>query len=95
MLREVMTFFFISADRLHDFAIEVFSQNPMGCDTASVGVCFIYTGGGLSSGQTTIVCDKPIRGRFVRIRKWGLKDSIDVLTLCEVEVYSSEENGMF
>ena len=45
-------------------------------------------------GQSTIMCDEPIRGRFLRIKKRKQNNKNDVLTLCEVEVYSSEENGM-
>ena len=48
----------------------------------------------MPSGQSTIMCDEPTRGRFLRIKKQKRKEKNDVLTLCEVEVYSFEENGM-
>ena len=42
-------------------------------------------------GHTALVCDQPMWGRFVRVRKWQVKSTIDVLTLCEVEIYSSDD----
>ena len=83
--------FNLTAKRLHSFVIEIFSQNPKGCPTAVPGVCYNYTGSALPAGQTTITCDQPTRGRFVRVRKWNVLHSRDALTLCEVEVYSSEK----
>ena len=81
--------FNLTAKRLHSFVIEIFSQNPKGCPTAFPGVCYNHTGSGLPVGQTTISCDQPMWGRFVRVRKWHVINKYDVLTLCEMEVYSS------
>ncbi|XP_041361409.1 uncharacterized protein LOC121377472 [Gigantopelta aegis] len=81
------------AERLHSFVIEIFSQNPQGCSGAGSVVCYNYTGVGLPRGNTPLKCDQPTRGRFVRIRKWKVMHSLDVLTLCEVQIYSYEEKG--
>ncbi|XP_041360523.1 uncharacterized protein LOC121376818 [Gigantopelta aegis] len=80
-------------ERLHSFVIEIFSQNPQGCSRTGSVVCWNYTGAELPTGKSTFTCDGPTRGRFVRIRKWKVKHSQDVLSLCEVQIYSYEENG--
>ncbi|XP_041361410.1 fucolectin-7-like [Gigantopelta aegis] len=80
-------------EKLHSFVIELFSQNPEGCSGAGSAVCLNYTGAGLPPGQSTFTCDEPTRGRFFRIRKWNMKGTSDVLTLCEVQIYGTEENG--
>ena len=84
---------FITAYKLHDFDIEVFSQNPMKCARASSSLCFTIRGA-MPPGQSTIMCDEPTRGRFLRIKKRKIRNNSDVLTLCEVEIYTSEGNGM-
>ena len=62
--------------KLQDFAIKVFSflQNPVKCARACCIVCSTHRGRSLPSGQSTNMCDKPTRGRFVRIRKWKITD---------------------
>ena len=84
----------LTAERLHSFVIEIFSQNPSRCSRAVPGVCYNYTGPALSAGQTPITCHQPTRGRFVRVRKWQHIDEYDALTLCEVEIYSSDNNNI-
>ena len=83
--------FNLTAHRLHNFVIEIFSQNPSRCSTAVPGVCYNNTGPPLSEGQTKITCHQPTMGRFVRVKKWLVIDGHDSLTLCEVEVHSSEK----
>ncbi|XP_041361997.1 uncharacterized protein LOC121377968 [Gigantopelta aegis] len=82
-----------SQKNLHSFVIEIFSQNPEGCSGAGSVVCVNYTGVVLTTDTTSFTCDQPTRGRFVRIRKWNVKDVSDPLTLCEVQIYGTEENG--
>ncbi|XP_041362948.1 uncharacterized protein LOC121378728 [Gigantopelta aegis] len=77
---------------LKKFVIEVFSHNPGKCPGAVAEICLNYTADPLGEGQTTtLTCDKPARGRFLRIREWFAKWK--QMPLCEVEVYPAVENG--
>ena len=75
----VLICFLFVAERLRNFAVEVLE-----CENTSPVLC---------RNQTTAVnkaislsCFPPIRGRYVKIKKYGPVDKTDVLTLCEVEV---------
>ena len=81
----------IAGERLQNFDIEVFTQNPMALAEPKHETCYHYVGP-MGSGVTELlVCSRPIRGRYVRITmpSVGLP-----MHMCEVEVLA-ETTGKF
>ncbi|XP_071091127.1 pentraxin fusion protein-like [Haliotis cracherodii] len=72
-------------ERLHDFVIQVYVQNPSRCLSAAFSICKNYTGTFGSVGN--IACDAPVLGRFIRLWKPKIRNGEDVLNFCELEVY--------
>ncbi|XP_048246323.1 uncharacterized protein LOC124144747 [Haliotis rufescens] len=75
------------ANRLHDFEIEVFKEDPSVNTTAVGARCTMYVGAVPDGSIQKVTCDEEVVGRFVRISGRNPADNADVLTLCEVEVY--------
>ncbi|XP_071089386.1 fucolectin-like [Haliotis cracherodii] len=72
-------------DRLHDFVIQLYVQNPSRRPSAAFSICKNYTGMFGSVGN--IACDAPVLGRFIRLWKPKIRHGHDVLNFCELEVY--------
>ncbi|KAK7095358.1 hypothetical protein V1264_006778 [Littorina saxatilis] len=74
------------AERLHDFDIHVYGEDPVTNQIASGTLCHHYNGH-MGAGVTEdLPCYyAPISGRFVRVTN-GVTDGDDTLTLCEVQV---------
>ncbi|KAK7497519.1 hypothetical protein BaRGS_00011159 [Batillaria attramentaria] len=70
-----------SADRLRDFDVEIFTQDPVDNPTAEAALCYHYTGSMPPGVTETLYCPIPYCGRYVRIRKSSAN-----LSLCEVQV---------
>ncbi|XP_041361963.1 fucolectin-1-like [Gigantopelta aegis] len=68
------------AERLHDFYIEILQSG--GHPTPSLCHHQIPALG----KSAAFLCNPPLKGRYVKIRKDNVRDSKDILTLCEVEV---------
>ncbi|XP_046362412.2 fucolectin-like [Haliotis rufescens] len=72
-------------DRLHDFVIQLYVQNPSRYPSAAFSICKNYTGTFGSVGN--IACDAPVLGRFIKLWKPKIRHEHDVLNFCELEVY--------
>ncbi|KAK7478814.1 hypothetical protein BaRGS_00029913, partial [Batillaria attramentaria] len=72
------------ADRLASFAIEVFTQDPVAVPAATAVLCHTQTASVPEAASLRFKCERPITGRYVRIKKNG-----EHLNLCEVEVLVS------
>ncbi|XP_041362947.1 uncharacterized protein LOC121378727 [Gigantopelta aegis] len=82
-----------SSYMLQMFFIEVFSQNPEKCPNAVPEICLPLSKSPLPMEQTTtLTCDKPSRGRFLRIHSVTSFIPLE-MAFCEVEVYTAPENG--
>ncbi|KAK7478815.1 hypothetical protein BaRGS_00029914, partial [Batillaria attramentaria] len=74
-------------DRLTDFRMEVFMENP---ETSKVGhLCRTYSGTMPGGATEKIWCLRPIRGRYFQV----LLPGNETLALCEVEVLVSLPEG--
>jgi len=80
---------FCIAGRLHDFEVRVTSSSPTeeALVVSSNKVCGVFWGAVDAGATAEIKCSPEIVGRYVIVR---LKDA-GVLTLCELEVFGSEE----
>ncbi|XP_067680078.1 uncharacterized protein [Haliotis asinina] len=76
-------------ERLHDFTVEVFRNNPLTSTGARGILCGTYNGAVTQPGRTVnVTCVQSVRGRFVRLR--ARKDGEDdLLQFCEVKVFGS------
>ncbi|XP_071089411.1 fucolectin-like [Haliotis cracherodii] len=72
-------------ERLHDFVIQVYKENPSRCSKAVANICKTYPG--MFGSIETVECEAAVSGRFVRIWKPTTLQYDDILTVCEVEVY--------
>ena len=74
---------FLTAERLRDFDVHVYTEDPETNPTATGTLCWHYDGqAGDGETEELVCCDGPIRGRFVRMTNApGFS-----LTLCEVQV---------
>ncbi|XP_041355249.1 fucolectin-like [Gigantopelta aegis] len=78
---------------LHSFTIDMFTENPIGCARATQVQCYNRTDP-VGLGETVqFKCRSPVTGRFVRIKKWRMVDTYDVLPLCEVQVLGTRATG--
>ncbi|XP_071081783.1 uncharacterized protein [Haliotis cracherodii] len=80
-----------SGDRLHDFNLEVFSDDPTINTEAQSRMCYFHKGLVAGLGKTkTIPCTEPVVGRFLRLTSTAKRDRGDLLQLCEVEVFGRD-----
>ena len=76
-------FFDSTGERLHDFGVHVYTENPMINSSAPGILCIHYDGPMATCVTEKLVCGNgPIRGRFVRVTN----APGETLTLCEVQV---------
>ncbi|KAK7478817.1 hypothetical protein BaRGS_00029916, partial [Batillaria attramentaria] len=73
-----------TCDRLSNFNIEVFTEDPVAVPTATPTLCHSQTAAVPGGATVPYECDRPIIGRYVRIQKNGTE-----LYLCEVQVMTS------
>ncbi|KAK7461195.1 hypothetical protein BaRGS_00038754 [Batillaria attramentaria] len=69
-------------ERLRDFYVEIFSEDPAGNPYATSTLCYHYPGTMPGGATQTLYCLKPAWGRYVRIKK----PASVPLTLCGVDV---------
>ncbi|KAI0232115.1 hypothetical protein LSAT2_017547 [Lamellibrachia satsuma] len=80
----------VCSDRLHDFKIGLTNTLPNatnGPQKPPYEVCLFYKGA-FPATSKKLTCTNTARGRYLFIQIEGNRTSGDVLTLCEVEVYS-------
>jgi hypothetical protein len=75
-----------SGDRLRNFAIDVSSDMRTNVDDPDTSRCAHYPGTATTGAVIQITCSVPTRGRWLKIQ---IPETNTILTLCEVEVYGS------
>ncbi|XP_046340233.2 fucolectin-1-like [Haliotis rufescens] len=76
-------------ERLHDFALDVYREDPRSHDDATPQLCFMYNGAVTEPGKTEAInCTSPVTGRYLRISGKKTQNSQDVLQFCEVQVFA-------
>ena len=78
-------FLHVSAERLHDFSIEV-SREDKTTDPEVGELCFMYNGTA-TMARVEVACTTPLIGRYVRVRGRNTLNHKDLLQFCEVEIY--------
>ncbi|XP_048242988.1 fucolectin-like [Haliotis rufescens] len=78
------------ADRLHDFTIDVYVDDPAVTVSAQPTLCHYYHGVFRPTTQD-IMCDSVVAGRFVRLSGKKTPPAGDLFTLCEVSIYEPEK----
>ena len=82
---------FPAAERVNDMTVETFLDNPVDFQDAVGTPCTFYPGN-LGAGATEVViCTTIAVGRYFRMRR-SLTNSSDLLSMCEVEVFGTEDN---
>ncbi|XP_067660335.1 fucolectin-1-like [Haliotis asinina] len=77
------------ADRLHDFALDVYRKDLREDTDVKAQLCFMYNGAVTEGGKTVALpCTSPVTGRYLRIRGTNTLDTQDVLQFCEVQVFA-------
>ncbi|XP_067678700.1 uncharacterized protein [Haliotis asinina] len=75
-------------ERLHDFALDVYQDNPVYNLSAISQLCYMYNGAVTQPGKTVVIqCKSFVTGRYLRIRGTKTKNKRDVLQFCEVQVF--------
>ena len=78
-----ITIIYILAERLRNFSIEVFCNDPLKFANEEPQICGTHPE---AAGANVIVeCQLGVRGRFVKITLYNASP----LTLCEVQVYGT------
>ena len=74
--------FVCAEDRLSDFDIEVFTENPEENASATGALCYHHTGA--MGNKATLHCNNgPLFGRYIRLTN----QVIQSIHICEFEVY--------
>ncbi|XP_067663149.1 fucolectin-like [Haliotis asinina] len=74
-------------ERLHDFSIDVYQEQPSNQHSAPK-LCYFYSGSVSHPGETvTVTCLRPVTGRFVRISGTNKLNFDDMLQMCDVQVF--------
>ena len=78
-------FLHVSAERLHDFSIDV-SREDKTTDLAEDELCYMYNGTA-TMARVEVTCTVPLIGRYVRVTGRNKLNDKDILQFCEVEIY--------
>ncbi|XP_046551788.1 fucolectin-1-like [Haliotis rubra] len=74
-------------ERLHDFSIDVYQEQPSNQHSAPK-LCYFYSGSVSRPGETvTVTCSRPVTGRFVRISGKNKLNHQDLLQFCDAQVF--------
>ncbi|XP_041371050.1 uncharacterized protein LOC121384642 [Gigantopelta aegis] len=74
-------------NRLHNFSIEVLANQS----DPSPSLCYYQESPIVTGFTKRFPCPQDLSGQYVRIRKHGINEPKDILTLCEVEVFGSRK----
>ncbi|XP_046578385.1 uncharacterized protein LOC124286098 [Haliotis rubra] len=77
------------AERLNDFAIEMYVEDPAVTVRILPWLCHFYKGVFRPTTQD-IKCDSVVSGRFVRLSRKNIRHPGQLFTLCEVSVYGPD-----
>ena len=71
--------------------VETFLDNPVEFPEAVGTPCTFYPGNLFAGATEVIICTTIAVGRYFRMRR-NVSDSPDLLSMCEVEVFGTEDN---
>ncbi|XP_071118368.1 fucolectin-4-like [Haliotis cracherodii] len=75
-------------ERLHDFALDVYQDDPLVYPSVSPQLCYMYIGTVTEHGKTVAIqCTSPVTGRYLRLSGHKTINSRDILQFCEVQVF--------
>ncbi|XP_048247457.1 uncharacterized protein LOC124144745 [Haliotis rufescens] len=77
-------------DKLHDFSIDVYVNNPLTDKTSPAKPCTQFKGDFPSDGPRTLSCRGDVWGRYVRVKADKIQGKDDLMTIGEVEVYGDK-----
>ncbi|XP_041379165.1 fucolectin-4-like isoform X1 [Gigantopelta aegis] len=78
---------------LHSFSIDVFTENPIGCARATSVQCYNRTDPLGQSETKQFRCHSPVIGPIIRVKMWKMLNTMDILFLCEVQVFGTRATG--
>ncbi|XP_046371605.1 uncharacterized protein LOC124145753 [Haliotis rufescens] len=85
-----------TAERLHDFSIDLYDEDPSLYPLSASKLCYFYSGSVTTPGATaTVACSRPVTGRFVRISGRNKLNYDDMLTMCDIQVFGVRMNTHF
>ncbi|XP_071084305.1 uncharacterized protein [Haliotis cracherodii] len=75
-------------ERLHDFALDVYQDDPLVYTNGSSQLCYMYHGAVTEPGKTVALqCTSPVTGRYLRLSGKKTTSRMDLLQFCEVQVF--------
>ncbi|XP_071118449.1 fucolectin-like [Haliotis cracherodii] len=75
-------------ERLHDFSLDLYHDDPLHYLSAIPQLCYMYNGAVTVPGKNVVIqCTSRVTGRYLRLSGKKTKDRQDVLQFCEVQVF--------
>ncbi|XP_046549595.1 uncharacterized protein LOC124259509 [Haliotis rubra] len=75
-------------ERLHDFSIDVYQDDPVGNPSVTPQLCYMYNGAVTEPGKTVALrCTSRVTGRYMRLSGKKTINGDDLLQFCEVQVF--------